>query len=294
VIVISRWSKRCSAEPVAWVNGRLGLFLRGCHLLHGWPETADSWARVAPRLAARGYRVIAPDLRGVGQSERATGGYEKDNQAQDLKTLLLALGHEGRINLVGHDIGGMVTFSFARLYPDAVRRLVFAELAVPGLGLEEAMDVAKGGRWHFGFFMAAGIAEMLIEGREEQFLNWWMHQLGTRPEAWSAGRVELLAAAYRGKNSLRSSFEHYRTLLADGAVNRAWANGGGRLTMPVLTIGAEHGVGDRLRQVLGPVAEDLTSAVIEGSGHFVAEEAPDEMVGLLTEFFESSHRPDNG
>jgi pimeloyl-ACP methyl ester carboxylesterase len=139
--------------------------------LHGWPQTARSWRLILPSLAAQGYTVIAPDLRGTGQSARAEDGYQKDNQAEDMRQLLRVLGLGPRVRVVGHGIGGMIAFSWAKKYPQEVERLVLMELAVPGFGLEQAMNVAGGGRWHFGFFMTPEVPEFLIAGREREFFT---------------------------------------------------------------------------------------------------------------------------
>lgn len=152
-----------------------------------------------------------------------------------------ALGLAPSVRLVGHDIGGMVAFAYARTHPEEVERLVLLELAVPGLGLEQAMDVAHGGRWQ-------------------------------------PAELDSVIAAYSGRRSLNAGFGHYRTLLNDGATNRAWLDAGGRLRMPVLAVGGEHGVGGSLADALREAAPSLRSAVVAGSGHFVPEEAPEELL----------------
>ncbi|SDF40761.1 Pimeloyl-ACP methyl ester carboxylesterase [Lentzea fradiae] len=251
-------------------------------LLHGWPQTGDCWLPVLPALA--GYTVVVPDLRGVGRSAVSDGGFEKDRQVDDVRKVLRALGLGPAAHIVGHDIGGMVAFSWARLHPDEVLGLALLELAVPGLGLEGAMDVARGGRWHFGFFMAPEVPELLIDGHEDEFFALWFAQLAGKP--LPAEEISRYAEAYRGKRRLRSSFGHYRTLLDDGRVNAAWAAAGNRLAMPVLAVGGEMAVGERLAESLRPVAPHVESAVIAGSGHFLAEEQPDALAERLLAFLE--------
>jgi pimeloyl-ACP methyl ester carboxylesterase len=250
-------------------------------LLHGWPQTADAWNKVMGPLAARGWKVIAPDLRGTGDSARATC-YAKDDQAEDMRQLLERLDISTPVRLIGHDIGGMVAFSFARLHPERVARLVLIDLAIPGYGLEQAMDVAHGGKFHFGLFMTPDVPEMLLDGRERNFFKWFFDHLSKAPS--NDESVDAATAAYRGRASLTAGFAHYRTLLADGQANRSWGYAGRILSMPVLAVGGEHNAGTRLADALKPVAMDLTPAVIAGSGHFVPEEQPKRLLAVLDSF----------
>ncbi|MEU6402516.1 alpha/beta hydrolase [Streptomyces sp. NPDC046985] len=271
------------------VNGTRLSYLRGGSgppllLLHGWPQTALAWRDVLEPLAAGGYTVIAPDLRGLGQSEHAEDGYDKDNQSEDMRQLIRALGFGPHVRVVGHDIGGMVAFSFARLHPDELDRLVLIDLAVPGFGLEQAMDVAHGGRWHFGLFMAPKVPELLFDGHEHAFFQLWFPSLAADSTPFTADVIEEVTRYYSGEEALRCGFEHYRTLLADGRTNRSWGDAGNKLTMPVLAIGGEHAAGARLGESLSAIADSVRTEVVRGSGHFVPEERPTDLVRTLTEF----------
>lgn len=93
-----------------------------------------------------------------------------------------------------------------------------------------------------------------------------------------------MIAAYSGRRSLDAGFGHYRTLLDDGSTNRAWLDAGGRLAMPVLALGGEYGVGGSVADALREAAPKLHSAVVAGSGHFVPEEAPKELLAKLERF----------
>lgn len=256
-------------------------------LLHGWPQTSRAWLPVAPALAAAGYSVMAPDLPGLGGSEALPGGYAKDAVAAALQSLAKELMGVGPLRVVGHDIGGMVAFAWARTRPEEVVRLAVVDTGLPGLGLERAMDVARGGRWHHGFFMTPDVPAMLLADTEQEFFEWWFARLSGDGEVFSAAEVAATTASYRGREALDRSFGHYRALLDDGCTTAAWLAAGGRLAMPVAAIGGGLSLGDRVAQDLTPAAPDLRGIVIDGAGHFVAEEQPDRFVHQLLRFLDA-------
>ncbi|MEF3364940.1 alpha/beta hydrolase [Methylocystis sp. 9N] len=118
-------------------------------LLHGWPQTWFAWRDTMERLCSR-FTLIAPDLRGLGLSERTAGGYDKQTIAKDIRTLIdEAAG--GRAHVVGHDMGGKAAFMLACFHPEHVEKLVLVDCLIPGT---ENMDALRGGAWHYGFHMA--------------------------------------------------------------------------------------------------------------------------------------------
>ncbi|GLY78045.1 alpha/beta fold hydrolase [Actinoallomurus iriomotensis] len=248
-------------------------------LLHGWPQTSRAWARVMPALAHR-HTVVVPDLRGTGGSDRPEGGYAKTNQADDLRGILAALNLTGPVAVTGHDIGSMVALAWAAAHPEDVSHLILVDSILPGLGLEEAMNVAEGGMWHFGFFMTPHIPEMLFDGHELEFFTATFTAM-SNPGTFSDHDLAAYAQAYSGRERLRGGFEHYRTLLDDGRDNRALL-AQRNLPMPVLAIGSTHS-GTATVQALAPHADNLQSAVAP-TGHFVAEEDPDWFTKTLTTF----------
>ena len=229
-------------------------------------------------LLAPHHTVVVPDLRGTGASERPVTGYAKTNQADDMRGVLEALDLRGKAVVVGHDIGAMVAFAWAAAHPDDVAALVLIDAVLPGLGLEQAMNVAAGGMWHFGMFMAPQIPEMLFDGHELEFVTATFRAM-SNPGTFSDEDLAWYAGAYRGRDRLRGGFSHYRTLLDDGRENRALLDAG-PLPMPVLAVGAgSHGATDPAAP-LRPHAADVRG-VLAPTGHFVAEEAPDWLVAEL-------------
>jgi pimeloyl-ACP methyl ester carboxylesterase len=246
-------------------------------LLHGWPQTGRAWATVMPALA-EDHTVLVPDLRGSGGSERPAGGYSKINQADDVRGLIAALGLAGPAVVVGHDIGSMVAFAWALHRPEDLTAAVLLDAFQPGIDLEASMNVVTGGSWHFGFFMAPAIPEMLFDGHELEFITATFTALRTT-STFTDEELAFYAEAYGGRDRLRGGFGHYRTLLADGQENRA-ALAEHAVTVPVLSIGGRDSVGDQTTEALRPHVENLTG-LIAPTGHFVAEEAPDWFVRTL-------------
>ncbi|MFF9206683.1 alpha/beta fold hydrolase [Streptomyces sp. NPDC014986] len=250
-------------------------------LLHGWPQTSRAWARVMPALA-RTHTVVVPDLRGTGESERPQDGYAKTNQADDMRGVLDALNLSGPVAVAGHDIGSMVALAWAASHPDDISRLVLIDSLLPGLGLEEAMNVAEGGMWHFGLFMTEHIPEMLFDGHELEFFTATFSAM-SNPGTFTDADLAHYARAYTGRERLRGGFAHYRTLLDDGRDNRALL-AQRKLPMPVLAIGTTHS-GTSTAQALTPHAKDISSAVAP-TGHFVAEEHPSWFIETVTTFLD--------
>lgn len=248
-------------------------------LLHGWPQTSRAWARVMPALAET-HTVVVPDLRGAGASDRPADGYTKTNQAHDLRGVLAVLGLTGPAAVAGHDTGSMVALAWAAAHPDDVSHLILVDALLPGLGLEEAMNVAQGGMWHFGFFMAPDVPEMLFDGHELEFITATFTAMSS-PGTFSADDLAAYAQAYTGRERLRGGFAHYRTLLEDGRENRALL-ARRPLPMPVLAIGT-HQSGDATARALAPHGDDVQAAVAP-TGHFVAEEDAGWFTRTVTEF----------
>jgi pimeloyl-ACP methyl ester carboxylesterase len=252
-------------------------------LLHGWPQTSWAWRRVTPLLSPL-CDVIVPDLPGFGYSSKPESGFDKKTIARRLREFVRALGLS-RIALAGHDLGGHVAYAYAAQWPPEVSHLVFIESSLPSFGQEEAMDVSKGGSWHFGFNMAGDISEELVRGREYLFVDHFIRRetLGVfDPNAVSPADIEHYARALARPGALRSSFSYYRTLPTDREDNRAW--GRTPLAMPVLAVGAAWGYGAASAQTIRRVANDVQEVLLERCGHYPAEERPAELATAIGTF----------
>lgn len=240
-------------------------------LVHGWPYTWAEWRKLMPRLAAAGFTVIAPDLRGLGDSAKVETGYSKTNVAEDIRQVVHQLGF-GEINLVGTDIGTMVAYAYASRHPEEVRRLVLSESLIPGFGLEELMNPATGGYWHFGFHMHVDVATMLTAGREAAYLMPSLRMMSVSENAEEEAEA-LYLPYYTAPGGMRAGFQHFGTLLEDGEENRAAFSS--KLEMPVLVLNGDQGIPQE--QTLGcvrQVAENIEAELVPDSGHLFAEDNP--------------------
>lgn len=252
-------------------------------LLHGWPYSWFEWRNIMPALSAAGFTVIAPDLRGFGDSDKPDSGYLKRNVAKDIYELIKQIGFS-EINLLGIDIGMMVAYAYASSYPDKVNRLILGEGVLPGFGLEEIMNPAAGGSWHFGFQAQAKFAAMVTEGNEAKYLtNFWnlMEPLhGPNKET----TAELLKH-YTSPGGMLGGFQHYATLLEDGKYNRENFK---MLSMPVLVLNGDHGLPQAATLAsVKQVASDIITELVPDSGHPLAEGNPEYTARILINFFKS-------
>lgn len=249
-------------------------------LLHGWPETSFAWRSTMNELSEH-YRVVVPDLRGLGLSERTQSGYDKKTVATDIKALIDYLGEKQAV-IVGHDMGGKTAYIMAHLYPQSVAKLVLVDCLIPGT---ENADALHGGAWHYGFHMAPKIPEMLTQGREKEYIRAQIKTWSFKKEAISDATIDVYAKHYSTPGGMTAGFNYYRTLKEDAALVATFH--GQKLRMPILTISGGHSVGDKLPKALLNEVDSLQSIIVDDSGHFVAEEAPETFNSLLLQFLES-------
>lgn len=237
-------------------------------LLHGWPQTWFAWRATMERLS-RSFTLIAPDLRGVGLSERPPTGYDKRTIAADIRALITQVAG-GRAHVVGHDMGGKAAYMLAQIHPESIGKLVLVDCLVPGT---ENMDASRGGAWHYGFHMTPKIPEMLTKGRERDYIAAQIRAWSFKKDAIGEAAISEFARHYASPGGMTAGFAYYRALRDDAELASSFD--GRRLEMPVMTIAGRHGVGTKLADAISRQAGDLTAVIAEDSGHFVAEEAPD-------------------
>jgi pimeloyl-ACP methyl ester carboxylesterase len=231
---------------------------------------------------ARDFRVIAVDQRGRGLSDKPVGGYDTGTLANDLVALMGALGHE-RFAVVGHDTGFAIAYALASDHPDRVERAALADIpGSPGAARSPPVFVPapiNDRLWHLPFNRLEGINEQLVTGREDVFFRW---EFDAAAKPLPDEVIDYYVSLLKDPDSLRASFGFYRAL--DATIAQDAQRKTQRLAMPVLAIGGEVSFGDHVAEALNAVADDVESVVIPGAGHFVAEEAPDEVLAALTSF----------
>ncbi|MEE4542612.1 alpha/beta hydrolase [Streptomyces sp. V4-01] len=253
-------------------------------LIHGYPQTWYEWHGIMPALA-RHYTVIAPDLPGAGRSDAPASGYDKKTMAAELHAVLVSLGKDKDVDIVGHDIGTMVAYAYAAQYPHSVRKLVLSEAPIPDRSIYTfpALTAKGPGVWNFGFFsLQTGLPESLVQGRELTWTSGFMRAIAVRKDALTPEDLQVFASYLRDPAHLAASFAWFRAFPQDIADNARFQKR--KLTMPVLAIGADGSLGAAVPKQVRRYATDVTPVVVRDSGHWIYEEHPKEMTGLLLDF----------
>lgn len=249
-------------------------------LIHGFGDTGDMWAPLAARLA-KDHTVIVPDLRGMGLSAHPDTGYTKKNQALDMAGILDALKIE-KVSLVTHDIGNMVGYAFVVQFQQRVSRWVVMDAPLPGVGDWDTM-IRDPRLWHFNF--RGPDVERLVAGRERIYLDRFYDELSADPRAIDEDTRNHYAALYARPHAMHDAFEQFAAFTQDAADNKAMLAQYGKLTIPVLAIGAEKSFNTAMATEIRFVASGVTGAVIAGSGHWLMEEQPAATMAAILNFF---------
>jgi pimeloyl-ACP methyl ester carboxylesterase len=241
-------------------------------LLHGWPESWVTWRELIP-LAAQDHRVVAIDLPGIGRSSRGAAAASKAAIARTVHGLAATLNLTD-LTLVGHDIGGMVTYAYLRMFPDLARAVIM-DVPVPGVDPWEDFIRAPF-LWHFALHAVPGLPEQLVTGREEPYFGYFYDLLAATPGAPSSAARREQAAAYAAPSALTAGFDWYRAFGEDVKDNQAAAAGPPTGTPLLYLRGSAERGGPISTYIDGFRRAGLTGvrpAVIDGAGHFPHEEA---------------------
>jgi len=247
-------------------------------LLHGFAQTSHMWRPLIAELA-KTHCVIAPDMRGFGQSAKPAGGYDKKTMAQDIHVLTASLGHR-QVKLAGHDIGLMVAYAYAAQYPGEIERIALMDAFLPGVGEWQNVWLLRD-LWHFHFY--GEVPLQLVTGRERIYLeHFWNDFAADRKHSVPEEDRRLYAAAYAQPGAMAAGFEVFRAFERDAADFKSFARN--TLKMPMLVLTGEKASGEFLIQQGRLVAENVEGVVIKGSGHWLMEEAPEQTIPKLAGF----------
>jgi len=249
-------------------------------LLHGYAENSDSWAPLAADLM-KDHTVVVPDLRGIGKSSKPETGYDKKTEAKDIRAVMTALGYD-KTFVVAHDIGNMVAYAYAAMYPDKVERLVVMDAPIPGIEPWSEILLTPG-VWHFNFH--GPDAERLVAGRERIYLDRIWNDFTADPSKPDDSTRNFFAATYAQPGGMRAGFAQFTAFSQDVADNKIFERT--KLTMPVLAVGGEKSFGSLQAVIMRHVAINVREAVVAGSGHWLMEEKPEYTVALIRNFLDS-------
>ena len=248
-------------------------------LLHGYAQNSHMWRPLMAELA-KTHLVIAPDLRGFGETDKPETGYDKKSMAQDVHALVQSLGLK-QVGVAGHDIGLMVAYAYAAQYPTEVKRIALMDAFLPGVGDWTKVWLLRD-LWHFHFYGKTPLA--LVDGRERIYFEHFWNDFAADPaHSVSEADREFYSKAYAQTGAMKAGFEVFRAFEQDGKDFGEFAKT--KLTMPMLVLSGEKAGGQFLIDQGKRVDDNVEGVIIKGSGHWLVDEAPDQVFPLLVAFF---------
>ena len=248
--------------------------------LHGFSQDWYEFSQVMCLLANK-YTVIAVDLPGIGKSKAMRADYDAETQANDIHELTSQLAIKDPY-IVSHDMGGMIAYAYARLYPSETRGVAILDGPLPGTPSTDLM-VKMPFLWHFTFHRLPKLPEQLIGGRVyTYFKRAFFLRFAKDKQAMTDADMRHYASAYTTPEQLQAGLGLYRTYRKNQAF--MWAHRD-ELRVPILILEGDHGSGKP-----GPTAKELaskfgcrnvTAQVVVGCGHFMASEQPHVIADLI-------------
>jgi pimeloyl-ACP methyl ester carboxylesterase len=251
-------------------------------LLHGYAESSHMWLPLIQQLDDRRI-VIAPDLPGAGASAMPETGYDKKTMAQDIHAMVHSLGYR-KVKIVGHDIGLMVAYAYAAQYPDEVESITLMDAFLPGVGDWQKVWLLRD-KWHYNFYGETPLK--LVEGRERIYFEHFWNDFAADPKhSMPEADRELYAATYAQPGRMRAGFEYFRAFPQDARDFAEFAKT--PLTMPMLVLTGERASGTFLINQARLIDTNVQGIVIQGSGHWLMEEAPEQTIPAIVQFINTS------
>lgn len=249
-------------------------------LVHGWPQTWKEWYNQMP-VISKTNTVIALDLRGAGESDKPEMGYTKKIMATDIFELIKILGYD-KVTIIGHDIGGMVAYSFANLFPEKTMAMGIGDVPVPGFEPFWSYVTNDPRAWHFAFHAVPEVPELMVKGREKEYIKHFMLSMMGNKEAFEEKDFDYYANWLKNSGNLRGGFEYYRAFKQDAEDNKQFF--GTKIKVPVFAFGGQYSMGENQGVLMQNLAENVTTVNILNAGHWVTEENPKQLNAALIEF----------
>lgn len=245
-------------------------------LIHGFGQNWYMWNRLLPELSKH-FTVIAPDLPGLGESDKPDSGYTKKQLAAHLHALMQQLGFKSEY-VVGHDIGLMVAYAYAAQFGDEVKKVALLDALLPGV--EPVWSQVKAQAWWFGFF-GWNTSASIVQGKEKEFLTGFWPVVGHKANAFTQDEINEFVRAYSTPKSTYGAFHWFAAFPQDALDNKQLMQH--KLKMPLLAMGGEYS-GSFLPDHCRLVADNVTASVIKGSGHWMVQENTEQVQHDLLAF----------
>lgn len=251
-------------------------------LLHGWPQTWYAWRKVIAQLESS-FTVIAPDLRGYGESQQPLSGYDKRTMAEDIAQLMAALGFSSAW-VVGHDRGARVAHRLALDHPERVRGVALLDI-LPTRWVVEHFDWNLGqAYWHWLFHQVPGLPEMVMAHSGAEYLRYFFKHWSYVSQGIDEDAVTHYLDAY-SRSNYAAGLADYRATNLDVEQDRS--NAERKLVMPLLVLwGEQAGLigGLPVCHIWEQYAESVTGQGLPECGHFLPEERPELVADALRRF----------
>jgi pimeloyl-ACP methyl ester carboxylesterase len=254
-------------------------------LVAGFPQSWYAWRRVMPLLSS-GFKVVAVDLPGQGDSDKPSDGYDTQTTARRLNSLLKALNIDKHF-LVGHDIGSWVAYPYAHAFEKELNGVVFIDGNIPGVTLQPTIKVADPDywrSWHFLFNMVDDLPEALFLGRERTLIEWFFSKKTANAiSTFDRADIDEYERVYSMLGGMRGMLGYYRAVIQDMEQNKKLF--GRKLKLPILALGGDVGSAPGIFQAMQPLGENVSGGLISECGHYIPEEQPAQLVEALKNFF---------
>jgi len=260
-------------------------------LWHGFLGTSNSWKKVISMLTKAGLSVLAPDMRGYGDSDKPAGtaGYDARTLSEDFRALVkkLDFGKSKPLTIVAHDMGAAPALIWCADHPEEIATLLYLEMVVmldqvlsPHLSFSrETTQSQMGPMWWWILPHASAALEVLFVGKEREFLSWFYDWMTVNKEAISNEHIDEILRTFSGKDGVQGAFGIYRGVF--DSIDQTTPLMQNKVQVPVIAVGGAQSLGAGVGEMVKLVAANVSTQVIENAGHFLPEEKPEEIANLI-------------